>query len=109
MGRHVLRLEERLTELLSCVEGIKVLAPQEHGSGVLSFTHSRILPERLAEALDGHKIAVRAGLHCAPVAHKTLGTASFGTVRVGVGHTNTEKECERFARTLKEAIKELLP
>lgn len=106
MGHRVLLLEERLTEVLSSVEGIQLFLPEEHGSGVLSFTPKGILPEQLAEVLDGHGIAVRAGLHCAPVAHRTLGSIPFGTVRIGVGHTNTKKECERFARTLKDALKE---
>lgn len=109
MRHRVSLLEARLALLLSETAGITVTLPKEHGSGILSFTSARLTPERLAERLDGHGIAVRAGLHCAPVAHRTLGTVHFGTVRVGLGHTNTVKECERFARTLKDILSSVSP
>ncbi len=102
MGAHVAELEERLTCLLSDMPDVTLRLPEEHGSGILSFTHARLSPEAVAAQLDACGIAVRAGLHCAPVAHRTLGTVRFGTVRLGLGHTNTKKECERLARTLKE-------
>ncbi|MBO5652608.1 MAG: aminotransferase class V-fold PLP-dependent enzyme, partial [Clostridia bacterium] len=104
MAYHVRRLEERLADRLSSLPDVKLLLPEEHGSGVLSFTHRHLRNEQIAEALNRHGIAVRAGLHCAPVAHRSLGSAPFGTVRIGLGYTNTEKECERFARTLKSIL-----
>ena len=42
--------------------------------------------EELAEALAKQGIAVRAGLHCAPLAHESAGTLKTGTVRVSFGH-----------------------
>lgn len=101
MGAQLLRLEEQLSLLLSDIPQITLRMPEAHGSGILSFTHARLSPTQVAEQLDHCGIAVRAGLHCAPVAHRTLGTLRLGTVRVGLGHTNTIKECERFARTLR--------
>ena len=42
--------------------------------------------EELAEFLEKHRICVRAGLHCAPLAHESAGTLSTGTVRISFGH-----------------------
>jgi selenocysteine lyase/cysteine desulfurase len=42
--------------------------------------------EELADALGRQGIAVRAGLHCAPLAHKSAGTLATGTVRISYGH-----------------------
>ena len=42
--------------------------------------------EELAEFLGKHRICVRAGLHCAPLAHESAGTLSTGTVRISFGH-----------------------
>ena len=42
--------------------------------------------EEAAELLARHGIAVRAGLHCAPLAHESAGTLDTGTVRISFGH-----------------------
>ena len=59
----------------------------------------------LAEKLNEEGFAVRAGLHCAPMAHNTLGTPEKGTIRVSLGYTNTEKECDRFLTALGNVTK----
>ena len=43
-------------------------------------------PEGLAQFLAEYKIAVRAGLHCAPLAHESAGTLQTGTVRISFGY-----------------------
>ncbi|MBQ4087940.1 MAG: aminotransferase class V-fold PLP-dependent enzyme [Clostridia bacterium] len=49
-----------------------------------------------AELLDTrYGICVRSGLHCAPLAHKTLGTAGTGAIRFSFGLFNTEREISR--------------
>ena len=42
--------------------------------------------EELAEFLGQRNICVRAGLHCAPLAHESAGTLETGTVRISFGH-----------------------
>lgn len=51
-------------------------------AGVLSFRHTSIDCENFCEKLGSHGIAARCGLHCAPLAHKTVGTDKTGTVRI---------------------------
>ena len=47
----------------------------------------------------------RVGLHCAPLAHRTIGTYPIGTVRFSFGYYNTEKEIEKALKALKEISK----
>ncbi len=56
-----------------------------HQAGTVSFV-PREDCEVLAERLAGRGIAVRAGLHCAPLAHQSAGTLETGTVRISFGH-----------------------
>jgi cysteine desulfurase family protein len=51
---------------------------------------------------DEFSIAVRVGLHCAPIAHRTIGTFPNGTVRISLGYFNTEEECEALIAALKK-------
>ncbi len=57
----------------------------EHQSGTVSFVPKGDC-EELADRLGSLGIAVRAGLHCAPLAHESAGTLDTGTVRVSFGH-----------------------
>jgi len=44
---------------------------------------------------------VRTGLHCAPSAHRTIGSFPRGTVRISMGMTNTEGEVEEIIQALR--------
>jgi selenocysteine lyase/cysteine desulfurase len=83
----VLRKEQQQAAL--CSErlkqmGIKVFAG-DHQSGTVSFVPP-MDTETCAHLLGQKGIAVRAGLHCAPLAHESAGTLETGTVRVSFGH-----------------------
>ena len=106
IGGHISALEERLREGLGNTAGVTLYGAERTGHGILSFTHERLSPEALAARLDACGFAVRAGLHCAPLAHATLGTPEGGTVRLSLGATNTAAECERFLCALGEILKE---
>ena len=72
-----------------CVQGLKRLGLQvfsgENQGGTVSFVPKCDCQE-LAEKLSEKGIAVRAGLHCAPLAHESANTLETGTVRVSFGH-----------------------
>jgi hypothetical protein len=59
----------------------------------------------LAEAADRlsgrHNILVRVGLHCAPLAHRTIGTFPNGTVRLSVGYLNTLEDIELTVEAIR--------
>ena len=62
------------------------------GSSVLSVVPRDTDPETLADRLAERGVAVRAGLHCAPLAHLTAGTAETGTLRFSASVFNTPEE-----------------
>lgn len=64
--------------------GYQVFSGENQG-GTVSFV-SRMDCEEMAARLGKGNIAVRAGLHCAPLAHESAGTLERGTVRVSFGH-----------------------
>lgn len=74
----------------------------ENRSGVISFTIDGLDVMSAGLILDSaFDIAVRAGLHCAPAAHKTIGTfASGGTIRASIGYFNTESDIDRCVEAL---------
>lgn len=101
-------LERRLKELffaarerLEGIGGIEIYQ-KEHAGAVLLFNKSGVSPTGLAATLDKAGIAVRAGLHCAPLAHRALGTPEGGAVRISFGPFNTVRELDRLWRVLRE-------
>ena len=54
-----------------------------------------------------YDIAVRPGLHCAPLAHKTIGTLEQGAVRFSFGIFNTHDEIEFAIKALKQIAAEV--
>ena len=91
-----------------CVAGLEQLGyrvfhgPQQ--SGVVSFVADGDC-EDLARYLGQQNIAVRAGLHCAPLAHKSAGTMDTGTVRVSFGWDSRDIHTDQLLKTLGESKK----
>ena len=102
-------LIRRLGEGLSRLPGTEVyLAPRASGaqSGVLSFRVRDRDCEELGEALGRRGIALRAGLHCAPLAHRTAGTLESGTLRASVSAFTVPEEIGRGLATMEELLRE---
>lgn len=60
--------------------------------------------EELAGALGERGVAVRAGLHCAPLAHESAGTLGSGTVRLSFGHDACGHTTEQFLKILENTL-----
>lgn len=73
----------------------------ENQSGTVSFVGDSDC-EWIAQKLALHDVAVRAGLHCAPLAHESAGTLDSGTVRISFGHDASIPQANAFLRILKE-------
>jgi selenocysteine lyase/cysteine desulfurase len=74
------------------VPGLTLYGPRdaERQVGVVSVNLDGWEPTDLGVALDqDFDIAVRTGLHCAPLAHRTIGTFPTGTVRLSPGYFTT--------------------
>lgn len=69
-------------------------------SGVLSFQLKNWDCEALSTALAERGFALRAGLHCAPLAHRSAGTLEDGTIRASVSPFTTKQEIDRFLATV---------
>ena len=103
---HEVRLKNLAAGYLSKIPGIRLFFSEAHQSGVLSFTAEGQDCEQLAGRLAEQGICVRAGLHCAPLAHKSAGTGQSGTVRVSVSVFNTPTQLERLAEAVKKPVPE---
>jgi cysteine desulfurase family protein len=69
--------------------------------GVISFVIPGLTPQEINNVLDMENICVRSGLHCSPLAHKTLGTLPNGTVRVSFGLFNKMEEITLLLEVLE--------
>jgi len=87
-------------ERLGSKDGIKLFFGESQ-SGVLSFLSDRFSPETIVDFLGENQIAVRGGLHCAPLAHETLGTAD-GCVRISVSDFNSMHDIDVLADVLEK-------
>ena len=92
------------TQLQACVHGLKKMGFRvfsgDHQAATVSF-----LPEgdceEFAERLGHRGVAVRAGIHCAPLAHESAGTLSSGTVRISFGYDASDPQTGKFLRILQ--------
>lgn len=105
---HEQRLIRRMGEGLARLPGIHVYLADDPAvqAGVLSFQVEGRDCEGVGEALGDRGFALRAGLHCAPLAHETAGTLEQGTVRASVSAFNQETEISQFLRTMTVMTKE---
>lgn len=103
--------QELVARLIAGLQGIAGITvynadPQRPRGAVVSFTAAGLDPSRIGFLLDSsYAIAVRVGLHCAPLAHKTIGTFPEGTVRVSPGMFTTAGEIDRFIAAVAAIVK----
>jgi selenocysteine lyase/cysteine desulfurase len=98
-------LVERLLEGLQEIRGVTVHGPLDSAQrvAVVSVILHGWEPVDVGAALDSaFGIAVRPGLHCAPLAHRTLGTFPLGTVRLAPGYSTTDDEIDQALVALRE-------
>ncbi len=92
-----------LTEQLAAIKGAQLLGRPGVGVVGLLFTHYDCV--EISSRLDSEfLIATRSGLHCAPMAHRTLGTVSKGLLRLSSGYFNTKEEISRAAYAIEKII-----
>jgi len=98
-------LIKRLYEGIENLNGIKLysLKDMDKNSGIISFNFIGVDSTKVSFMLDRiYGIASRSGLHCAPLAHETIGTKATGTVRLSVGCFNTIEEIDTTIEALRE-------
>jgi len=108
-------IREKETELaslfiskISCIDGVSVIGKKDPAIriAVVSLDFEKNDNAAIAAALDeNYGVMTRCGLHCAPIAHKTLNTYPQGTVRFSFGYFNTVDDVEYTAQSIKEILK----
>ena len=104
---HERELSQALWEGLAAMEGVTLYSPRREAerAGIVCFNLGDMSSSEAADALSRRDIAVRGGLHCAPGAHRFLGTLRRGAVRLSVGHANTFDEAEALLRAVAEILR----
>src|SRR5579885_938069 len=88
-------------DALAALPGVRVVGAGQRRLGVLSFEVEGIRPHDLATVLDQHKVAVRAGHHCAQPLMEKLGLAA--TTRASLGLYNDERDIDALAAAIRAA------
>ena len=98
------KLIQTMGKGLRGIPGITVFQAEDPDiqTGVLSFCMKGRDCEEVGETLGSRGVALRAGLHCAPLAHETVGTLETGTLRASVSAFNTGQEVDRFLQIVQE-------
>ncbi len=102
---HEESLTERLLDGLGGISGVTVYAAKDraHQAPIASFNIGNSDPGEIGAILDqAFDVKVRAGLHCAPAAHVTLGTFPHGAVRLSPGYFNTISEMDAVIQAVEK-------
>lgn len=88
----------------SRISGVRIYSPPDSPCGIFAFNVDSLAPSETADILSSeYDICVRAGLHCAPLMHESLGLlGSGGCVRASLGFDNTPDQIDFFLRALRE-------
>jgi cysteine desulfurase family protein len=101
------KIIEYALERLKEVPSIHIYGPEDPSKivGVISFNIKDIPGEEIAFKLDQeYDIMIRVGFHCAPTAHKVMGTYEIGAMRIGIGYFNTKKDIDILVSALKNIV-----
>ena len=98
-------LYSHILSLLSSNEEIELYLGNSLSGNTLLFNIIGLSSVSVSSELDKRGICTRAGLHCAPLAHRTLKVPSDGAVRIGIGVYNTKNDLNTLYDALLDIIK----
>ncbi|WP_041643853.1 aminotransferase class V-fold PLP-dependent enzyme [Mahella australiensis] len=104
---HEIGLIKQMLEELRSLNGVSIYGPSDAKGrvGIISLNIDGITDGELSNVLDqSYDIATRAGLHCAPLAHTTIGTIDKGAVRFSVSYFNTRDDIDAAVSALKDIV-----
>nr|HID12853.1 aminotransferase class V-fold PLP-dependent enzyme [Anaerolineae bacterium] len=102
---HEVALTQRLIDGLREIPGVTVYGGLDatRQTATVSFNIVGLEPSEVGLRLDEeYGIMCRVGLHCAPAAHRTIGTFPVGTVRFGLGYFNTVEEVKAAVGAVRD-------
>ncbi|MCD8025671.1 MAG: aminotransferase class V-fold PLP-dependent enzyme [Clostridiales bacterium] len=107
--KYEMRLTRYLYDKLKKISGVILYTKRpeiDNSVSVVSFNIKGLASETVAAILsDKYDIALRAGLHCAPLAHESFNTENSGTVRAVISVFNSYEQIYRLVYSVKEIIK----
>jgi len=106
---HEVALTQRLIDGLREIPGVTVYGGLDatHQTATVSFNIAGLEPSEVGLRLDEeYGIMCRVGLHCAPAAHRTIGTFPVGTVRFGLGAFSTVEEIDAALEAVRQFAQE---
>ena len=99
------KLTKKLMDGLADIDNVTVYGRMDvdRQVGLVSFNINGLMPSEVGFQLDEkYEIMCRVGLHCAPAAHKTIGTFPTGTIRLSISHFTTEEEVQETMKAVAE-------
>lgn len=102
ISRHERQLATLTGEYLGELRNIRIYDRENIGkSGCVLFNVDGMTPSQLSRALERDGICTRSGLHCSPLAHKTVTGCQDGALRVSFGYFNTVSDVHRLILSLE--------
>lgn len=100
------RVRRFLVDALLDIGGVQIHGDVSASNNlpIASITIEEISPSDVGMVCNRAGICVRVGLHCAPVAHRTIGTFPQGTIRISPGYYTAEEEIDRFAEVIRAIV-----
>lgn len=95
------RLSQYFLDGLSNLDNVMVYNKDRKRVATICFIIKNLPTSDVVAILDKNNICVRGGIHCAILAHETLGTVETGAVRASLNYMNTEGEIDTFLSVLK--------
>lgn len=98
-------LKHRLLDGLLALPGLRVVSPGTAGGApIVTFVAEDVEAGELAGRLDRLGVACRAGLHCAPLAHRVIGTYETGAVRLSLGWSSSADDVDLALGAVERAL-----
>lgn len=106
LHQHGMQLKKRLRSGFSSIPGVRVLSPaSDDGVAIVTIVADQVDVPTLATRLDKeHGVLTRPGLHCAPEAHRVLGTDQTGAVRFSLGWSTTEEQVDCAVEAVAQVV-----
>ena len=105
LREHELALTKRFLEGLESISNLRLVGTRDLSRrvGVIALDFANIDNAEVSDRLEQEfEILTRCGMHCAPSAHKSLGTFPQGVVRFSIGYRTTEAEVDCALRAIQK-------
>lgn len=104
INHHEKKLAAKLSEMLLSLPGSVIYGMKQPQTGIVLYNNKNVKLNAISDTLNKMNICTRSGFHCAPLAHKSLGTNSDGALRISFSFFNTNKDVDKLYTAIKRAV-----